>query len=46
MAKLQGIKSVVDFPLRVRFILKLERGFVYAYNWRIFKYMQGIHKNA
>ena len=42
----QGIKSAVDFPLRVKFILSLEGGFAYAYNWRIFKHMQGIYKNA
>ena len=33
------IKTAVDFPLRVKFILSLEGGFAYAYNWRIFKYM-------
>ena len=42
----QGIKSAVDFPLRVKFILSLEGGFAYAYNWRIFKHMQGIYKDA
>lgn len=43
---LQSVKSAVDFPLRVKFILSLEGGFAYAYNWRIFKHMQGIYKNA
>lgn len=42
----QGIKSAVDFPLRVKFILSLEGGFAYAYNWRIFKHMQSIYKNS
>lgn len=42
----QGIKSAVDFPLRVKFILSLEGGVAYAYNRRIFKHMQGIYKNA
>ena len=42
----QGIKSAVDFSPRVKFILSLEGGFAYAYNWRIFKHMQGIYKDA
>ena len=36
----------IDFPLGVKFILRLEGGVIYAYHWRVFKYMQSIYKDA